>query len=89
MNEYIHTVNRLVSLSVNGTSISKYTSADVMADLPSAMKNQCIRDAKSVVNKYNKAVRKYKLLKKKAEKEKSDVVIREPKVSILRNHVVL
>ena len=69
MNEYIHTVNRLVSLSVNGTSITKYTSADVMADLPSAMKNQCIRDAKSVVNKYNKAVRKYKLLKKKAEKK--------------------
>ena len=33
MNEYIHTVNRLVSLSVNGTSITKYTSADVMADL--------------------------------------------------------
>ena len=84
MNEYIHTVNRLVSLSVNGTSITKYTSADVMADLPSAMKNQCIRDAKSVVNKYNKAVRKYKLLKKKAEKKKSDVVIREPTVSVLR-----
>ena len=84
MHEYIHTVNRLVSLSVNGTSITKYTSADVMADLPSAMKNQCIRDAKSVVNKYNKAVRKYKLLKKKAEKKKSDVVIREPTVSVLR-----
>ena len=84
MNEYIHTVNRLVSLSVNGTSITKYTSADVMADLPSAMKNQCIRDAKSVVNKYNKAVRKYKLLKKKAEKKNSDVVIREPTVSVLR-----
>ena len=83
MNEYIHTVNRLVSLSVNGTSISKFTSADVMADLPSAMKNQCIRDAKSVVNKYNKAVRKAERLKKKAEK-KSDVVIREPKVSVLR-----
>ena len=55
-----------------------------MADLPSAMKNQCIRDAKSVVNKYNKAVRKYKLLKKKAEKKNSDVVIREPTVSVLR-----
>ena len=39
MNEYIHTVNRLVSLFVNGTSISKFTSADVVADLPSAMKN--------------------------------------------------
>ncbi len=77
MHEYIHTVNRLVSLSVNGTSITKYTAADVMADLPSAMKNQCIRDAKSVVNKYNKAVRKAKLLKKKAEKKKKTMLFCE------------
>ena len=80
MKEYIHTVNRLSSLAVNGTSISKYTSADVKADLPSAMKNQCIRDAKSVVNKYNKDVRKAKQLKKK----KPDAVVKEPSVSVVR-----
>ena len=57
MTEYINTVNRLVSVAVNGTSISKYTTADVKANLPSALTNQCIRDAKSIVKKYNKACR--------------------------------
>ena len=57
MAEYINTVNGLVSDAVNGISISKYTSADLEASLPSALKNQCIRDAKSIVKKYNKACR--------------------------------
>lgn len=48
MNEYINTVNSLVSAASNGTSISKYTTADVKASLPSALTNQCIRDAKSM-----------------------------------------
>lgn len=69
MNEYIRTVNRLVSAAVNGHSIRKYTSADVKADLPSALKNQCIRDARSIVNKYNKKCRN---------------AIKEPKVPVLR-----
>ena len=54
MNQYINTVNSLVSIATNGTSISKYTTADVNASLPSALTNQCIRDAMSNVNKYNK-----------------------------------
>ena len=57
MDEYISVVNSLVSVALNGTSISKYTTADVKANLPSALTNQCIRDAKSIVNKYNRAVR--------------------------------
>ena len=57
MAEYINTVNSLVSVAVKGTSISNYTTADVTANLPSALTNQCIRDAKSIVNKYNKACR--------------------------------
>ena len=56
MDEYISVVNSLVSVALNGTSISKYTTADVKANLPSALTNQCIRDAKSIVNKYNKLV---------------------------------
>ena len=48
MAEYISTVNGLVSYAVNGHSIAKTTSADVSANLPSALKNQCIRDAKSI-----------------------------------------
>lgn len=58
MNGYISTVNSLVSVATNGTSISKYTTADVDAALPSALTNQCIRDARSIVNKYNKDCRK-------------------------------
>lgn len=58
MNQYINTVNSLVSIATNGTSISKYTTADINANLPSALTNQCIRDAKSIINKYNKDFRK-------------------------------
>lgn len=57
MAEYISVVNRLVSDAINGTFIAKYTSKDVQANLPSALKNQCIRDAKSVIKKYQKACR--------------------------------
>ena len=79
MTEYIKTVNRLVSVAVNGTSISKYTTADVAADLPSAITNQCIRDAKSIVSNYNKAVRKaarnQKTAKQDAKKKEKEVKV--------------
>ena len=85
MTEYIKTVNHLVSVAINGTSISKYTTADVAADLPSAITNQCIRDAKSIVSKYNKAVRKAarnqksaKQDPKKKEKEVKVPVLKKP-----------
>ena len=39
MAEYINTVNGLVSDAVNGISISKYTSADLEASLPSDRKS--------------------------------------------------
>ena len=45
MSEYISTVNKLVFDAANGRSIAKITTADVKADLPSALCNQCIRDA--------------------------------------------
>ena len=57
MNEYISTVNSLVSDATNGISIAKYTTAKVKSNLPSVLTNQCIRDAKSIVKKYNKACR--------------------------------
>ena len=57
MTEYINTVNGLVSNATSGISIAKYTTADVKANLPSALTNQCIRDAKSIVKKYNKVCR--------------------------------
>lgn len=84
MSEYISTVNSLVSVAVNGTSISKYTTADVNADLPSALTNQCIRDAKSIVNKYNKAVRQVSAKNRKLAKQKSSITVKEPTVPFLR-----
>ena len=84
MNEYINTVNSLVSVATNGISISKYTTADVNANLPSALTNQCIRDAKSIVNKYNKDCRKISAKNKKLSKQKHNITIKEPTVPILK-----
>ena len=63
MNEYIKTVNIIVADGVLGKEISKYTTATFNAALPSAIKNQCIRDAKSIYRKY---------LKKKAQNSKEN-----------------
>ena len=84
MREYLYTTNHLVSIAVNGISISKYTTADVKANLPSALVNQCIRDAKSLVNQYKKECRKVALKKKKLEKQKSPVVVKEPTVPVIK-----
>ncbi len=84
MNEYISTVNGLVCTAINGTSISKYTTANVDANLASALTNQCIRDAKSIVNKYNKACRKASAKKAKLAKQKSNTVVKEPTVPVLK-----
>ena len=84
MDEYIRTVNRLVSVAVNGTSISHYTTAHVHANLPSALVNQCIRDAKSIVNKYKKKCRKADIKNKKLKKQGSSITVKEPTVSVLK-----
>ena len=57
MTTYIATVNRLVSDAVDGRSIAKLTSKDVDVNLPSVLRNQCVRDANSVFRKYQKACR--------------------------------
>ena len=75
MTEYIDTVNSLVSDAVNGTSISKYTTADVTANLPSALTNQCIRDAKSIIKKYNKACHDAERKNAKLAKQGKDIKI--------------
>lgn len=49
MDEYICAVNNIVSLAVSGTDISKFGSGDIVANIPSACKNQAIRDAKSIM----------------------------------------
>ena len=80
MTEYICTVNYLVSIAVKGTSISKYTTADINVNLPSAIANQCIRDAKSMVNKYKKAVRRADSENQKIAKR--DSAVREKKITV-------
>ena len=84
MNEYVCTVNHLVSIAVNGTSIRKYTTANIDANLPSAIANQCIRDAKSIVTKYNKAVRKAGAENQKTAKQVSGVREKEVRVPVLK-----
>ena len=94
MSEYISTVNSIVSdytndhsKSVKETknikeikSISKLTTADVEANLPSALCNQSIRDAKSIVKKYDKECKKFEKTKKTKEVEE----IKEIKVPVLK-----
>lgn len=75
MTEYISTVNSLVSDATNGISIAKYTTADVKANLPSALTNQCIRDAKSIVKKYNKACRDADRKNAKFAKQGKDIKV--------------
>ena len=52
MEKYIACVNSLVALHLSGVSIQKFSSKDVVAELPAAVKNQAIRDAKSVLQRY-------------------------------------
>ena len=71
MSEYISTVNHLVLDAINGRAITKITTADVNAILPSALCNQCIRDAKSIVKKYDKACKEVEKAKKNKKNQKS------------------
>ena len=100
MSEYISTVNNIVydyTKKDNGNiesvkeiknikSISKLTTADVKAKLPSALCNQCIRDAKSIVKKYDKACKEVERLKRiRRIKEVKEVKkLKEIKVPVLK-----
>lgn len=94
MSEYISTVNNIVSDYTNDhsksvkeieniKSISKLTTADVEANLPSALCNQCIRDAKSIVKKYDKECKEVEKGKKNKKNKKSKNV-KEVKVPVLK-----
>lgn len=84
MAEYIDTVNRLVSDAVSGHSIAKTTTADINANLPSALANQCIRDAKSVVKKHYKACHKEILKNRSLAKHGSNIRTKAPNLPILK-----
>ncbi|QGG48339.1 RNA-guided endonuclease TnpB family protein [Heliorestis convoluta] len=82
--EYIRLVNQIVSDYVFVDSYLKYTSKDVVADLPSAVKNQAIRDAKSVFSKYKKNVFDNSKLAPEKQKEVKVPVLKKP-VAIWNN----
>ena len=84
MKEYIDTVNMLVSMDIGGTSIAKITTANIKVDLPSALTNQCIRDAKSIVKKYRLACRDVEKKNKELEKKKSNIRKKAPTVPVVR-----
>ena len=84
MFEYISTVNSLVSDATSGTNINKYTSRNVEANLPSALKNQCIRDAKSIVKKHYKTCHKAVLKNRNLAKKGSTLKITAPSLPILK-----
>lgn len=84
MAEYINTVNSLVLYATSGHSIAKTTTADVSASLPSALTNQCIRDARSVVKKHYKYCHKAVLKNRNLSKDGSTVRVKAPNLPILR-----
>ena len=89
MTEYINTVNGLVSDATNGISIAKYTSKDVNANLPSALINQCIRDAKSINRKHKKACLAAAAGRDALKCKNPDAAIKEPVVPVLKNPFVI
>lgn len=60
MGTYIHTANQLVSDMVEAETMLKLTSKNVQSHLPSAVKNQVIKDAQSLFKKVKKS--KFKII---------------------------
>lgn len=79
MNTYIAVVNDIVSKAVNGVSIAKLTTKGVEANLPAALINQCIRDARSIVKKYKDACKNAERKNAKLVEQGKDI-----KVPVLR-----
>ena len=88
MHEYVRAVNELVIVAVSGTSIRKYSSKDVPAALPSAIRAQVARDARSIVKKHYKsckaAVKKNKWLKDHGK----EPVAKAPALPVLKRPVL-
>ena len=89
MDAHICTVNSLVSLAISGTSISKYTTANVVANLPSALINQCIRDARSIIRKHYKECHQAVIRNRKLAKSGSPLRTKAPRIPILKKHAVM
>ena len=90
MEKYIACVNSLVAMHLSGVSIQKFSSKDVVAELPAVVKNQAIRDAKSVLQRYAKKQRKVERKRAwfAAQGKTPKRPIRDAKVPILRRPVL-
>ncbi len=84
MDEYVKTVNGLVAQANDGIDMSRFTSKTIKANLQSSIKNQCIRDAKSIIAKHKKALREFSAINKKLGKLGKPALTKEPKCPILR-----
>lgn len=82
--EYISTVNSLVSDAVSGKNIFSATTANVAATLPSALTNQCIRDAKSIVKKHYKACHNAVINNRKLANKASYIRTTAPSLPVLK-----
>ena len=76
--EYINAVNTIVSSMTSSPDVLKLTSKDVACNMPSAVKNQAIRDAKSIFSKYKKQIRVNSKLKTDNQKEIKVPVLKKP-----------
>lgn len=87
--DYIDVINILVSEMVESEKTTKKTSKDISANLNSAVKNQAIKDAKSVFDKSKKLEKerqfKIKKMVKKLEKLNKVKKKNEPKIEKLFN----
>jgi IS605 OrfB family transposase len=81
MQEYISTANNIVNDYVVGDKGTKHTSKTVIANLPSALKNQAIQDAKSIFKKYTKKLK----ANEKKETDKQKII----KVPILKKPIAV
>ena len=90
MEKYIACVNSLVAQDLSGESIRKFTSKDVCAELASAVRNQAVLDAKSVLRRYAK--KQEKVERKRAwftaQGKTPKYPIRDAKVPVLRKPVL-
>lgn len=87
MHLYCDTVNNLVTAAAAGEDISSYSSKTVNAELPSAVKNQCIRDARSIVRKYYKTCHQAVLQNRASAKRGKNPWAKAPKLPVLRRPV--
>jgi len=77
-------VNELVALANSGVPIAKFSSKDVNAELPSAVRNQIAKDVRSIIKKHYKECHKAVLENRKLEKRGSDKRIFAPKLPVVK-----